>query len=67
MNPEEFRAEAERLALVDRQTQQLHIAMLREIVANTKVPKRDRALAKDRADALEKHLKRIKREGVTNT
>ena len=67
MNPEEFRAEAERLTLVDRKTQQLHIAMLREIAANPKVPKEDRTFAKKRADALEKHLKRIRRKGVTNT
>lgn len=67
MKPEEFRAEAERLALMDRKTQQLHIAMLREIAANAKVSKQDRALAKERADALEKHLKSIRKRGVTNT
>lgn len=67
MNPEEFREEAERLSLVDRKTQELHIGMLREIAANTKVAKKDRALAKERADALEKHLKSIRRKGVTNT
>jgi hypothetical protein len=54
---DEYRDEAERLALVDRKTQQLHVAMLRKVAANRKVPKADRALAKERADALEKHLK----------
>jgi len=58
----EHREEAERLSLVDRKTQQLHIAMLRKIAANAKVPKEDRILAKERADALEKHLKRIRRK-----
>ena len=54
---DEYCQEAERLKLVDRKTRQLHIAMLREVAANRKVPKEDRALAKERADALEKHLK----------
>lgn len=54
---DEYRQEAERLALVDRKTRQLHIAMLRKVAANRKVAKEDRALAKERADALEKHLK----------
>jgi hypothetical protein len=61
MNPEEHREEAERLALADRETQRLHVAMLRGIAANRKVPKQDRALAKERADALETLLRIRKR------
>jgi len=66
-NAEDFREEAERLALADRKAQQLHISMLREIGANPKVPKEDRALAIERADSLENHLKRIRKKNKNNS
>lgn len=59
---EEWRQEAERLKLVDRQTQRQIIAMHRQIAANSKIPKRDREHARQRADALEKFLGLAKRK-----
>src|SRR5262249_50930090 len=59
---DEHRKEAERLALVDRETQREIIAQQKAIAENPKVPKRERAYAKERADALEKHLRKLRRK-----
>jgi hypothetical protein len=64
---QQSRDEAERLVLVDRETQELHIAMLREVAANPKVPKTDRDLANERANSLEKHLKRLRKRKNNKT
>ena len=50
-------AEAQRLALVPVEDQKQILAMHRAIAGNAKVPKADRQLARERADALEKHLR----------
>ena len=52
----EFKAEAERLTLLDVDTQRHLIAEQRAIAANPKVPKRDREYARERANALKRHL-----------
>ncbi len=66
MTPEqeqEYRAEAERLALLPRDDQRQLIAQHRAIAADKGVPMPDRKEAKERADALEKHLRRLARKG----
>jgi hypothetical protein len=60
-NPEHG-AEAERLAQLPREVQRKLIAQHRAIAADRKAPKRDRDEAKERADALERHLRRLKRK-----
>ncbi len=58
---QQFREEAERLAQLPSADQRAVIAMHRADAANPKAPKRDRAYAAARADALEKHLRRLRR------
>jgi hypothetical protein len=53
--------EAERLALLSRADQKEIIALHRSTANNPKAPKRDRELARERADALERHLRRLNR------
>lgn len=63
MTPEQekdCRAEAGRLAALPVDVQRAFVAMLRTDAANRKVPKRDRDEARERADALERFLKRRK-------
>jgi hypothetical protein len=48
-----YREEAERLRLVDRDTQRQIIALHRSVADDPKVKKRDRDTARERADALE--------------
>jgi hypothetical protein len=55
---EEFRQEAERLSLLDEETQRRLIAEQRAIAANPKVPQRDREYALARAKALQRHLQK---------
>ena len=65
MTPEqeqEYRAEAERLAELPRDDQRRLIAQHRAIAADKSVPKSDRKEAKERADALEKYLRRLARK-----
>lgn len=57
---QEFREEAERLALLSIEDQKRIIAMHRADAANSKVPKVDREFARERADALEKYLRRLR-------
>jgi hypothetical protein len=58
---DEYRAEAERLALLPVADQGEIIALHRSVADNPKVPKADRQAAADRADALERHLRRLNR------
>ena len=58
----ELRQEAKRLAQLPREDQRQLIAQHREIAANKAVPKADRKEAADRADDLEKHLRRLARK-----
>ena len=64
MTPEqeqEYREEAERLALLPRDAQRQAVALIRGPADNSKVGKRDREEAGERADALERHLRRLNR------
>jgi hypothetical protein len=58
---QEFRAEAERLALPPRQDQRKILGMLRECADNPKTPKRERNAGLARIRALERHLRRLNR------
>jgi hypothetical protein len=58
---DEYRAEAERLALLPRADQSEVIALHRSVAENAKLPKADRQAAADRADALERYLRRLNR------
>lgn len=58
---QEYREEAERLAALPSDDQRELIAQHRAIAADKGVPKLDRKEAKERADALEKHLRRLAR------
>jgi hypothetical protein len=53
---QEYREEAERLALLPVEDQREIIALHRSVVSNPKVPKREREAGKERADALERLL-----------
>lgn len=57
-----YREEAERLALLPVEDQQQLISQHRAIAADKSVPKPDRNEAKERADALERHLRRLARK-----
>jgi esterase/lipase superfamily enzyme len=64
MTPEqerEYREEAERLALLPRDVQRQAVALIRAPADNPKVGKRDREEARQRADALERHLRNLNR------
>jgi hypothetical protein len=58
---QEHREEAERLAQLPRDLQRKLMAQHRAIAADRNVPKRERDEAKARADALERHLRRLNR------
>jgi esterase/lipase superfamily enzyme len=65
MTPEqaqEYREEAERLAELSRDDQRRAVALIRAPADNPKVGKRDREEARERADALERHLRRLNRK-----
>ena len=57
-----YREEADRLSALAVEDQKAFVAMLRADAANRKVPRRDRDFARERADALERILKLIKRK-----
>jgi len=60
---QEYREEAERLSLLPVGDQREIIALHRSVADNPKVRKADREAARERADALEKHLGlRVKRK-----
>lgn len=58
----EYREEAERLARLPVADQREIIALHRSVASNPKVPKRDRQAGLERADALERHLRRLRRQ-----
>jgi esterase/lipase superfamily enzyme len=60
-NSDEYREEAERLAQVPRDIQRQAVAIIRAPANNPKVGTRDREEARKRADALERHLRRLNR------
>ena len=57
-----YREEAERLALLPREDQRQLIAQHWAIAEDTDVPREDRTEAKERAEALEKNLRRLARK-----
>ncbi len=58
---QEYGAEAERLAQLPRDVQRQAVALIRGPADDPKVSERDRAEARARADALERHLRRLNR------
>jgi hypothetical protein len=56
---QEYREEAERLAKLPRDVQRQAVAIIRAPADNPKLGKRDREEARDRADTLERHLRRL--------
>jgi hypothetical protein len=58
---QEYRAEAERLASLPRDVQRKAVALIRAPADDPKVGKRDRQEARERAEALERHLRRLNR------
>jgi hypothetical protein len=65
MTPEqeqECRAEAERLAELPREVQRQAVALIRAPADDPKVGRRDRDETRERADALERHLRRLNRQ-----
>jgi len=58
---QEYREEAERLAELPHDVQRQAVALIRSPADNPKVGKRDRDEARERADALERHLRRLNR------
>lgn len=58
----EYRAEAERLALLPRDVQRKAVAIIRAPAADPKLRKTDRKAARERADALERQLQRLNRK-----
>jgi hypothetical protein len=58
---QEYRAEAERLAQLPVEVQRQAVAVIRAPAGDPKVHKRDRDAARLRADALERHLRRLNR------
>jgi len=59
---EEWKAEAERLAQLDRKTQCQILAMHWIEANNSKLSKRHREFARLRVEALERHLRRLNRK-----
>jgi hypothetical protein len=57
----QYREEAERLAMLPLADQREIIALHRAVTANPKLRKADRRAAAERADALERHLRRLSR------
>jgi hypothetical protein len=62
MKEQEYREQAERLALVPKKVQSAVIAWLRDIASNPKLRKQDREEARKRANALERFLRAKKRK-----
>jgi hypothetical protein len=58
---QEYREEAERLALLPKADQRELIALHRSTADNPKAPKRERQIARERVEALEHHLRRLNR------
>jgi hypothetical protein len=58
---QEYREEAARLAQLPAEVQRQAVAIIRAPADNPRVGKRDREEARRRADALERHLRRLNR------
>jgi hypothetical protein len=58
----EYREEAERLALLPLSDQKQILALHRSTAENLKAPKQERRLARERVEALERHLRRLNRQ-----
>jgi hypothetical protein len=58
---QEYRAEAERLASLPRAVQRKAVALIRAPADDPKVGKRGRQEARERAEALKRHLRRLNR------
>jgi hypothetical protein len=61
MPADEHLAEAERLAQLPREDQRAIIALHRSVADDPAVSRRDRGLARERAQALDRHLRRLNR------
>jgi hypothetical protein len=59
---QEYREEAERLAVLPLDVQRKAVALIRAPANDPKVSKRDREEARERADALTRNLRRINRK-----
>ena len=59
---DEFCEEAERLAALPPDDQEAVLDIYRECTGNPKLPRRDREWNRVRVEALERHLKRLKRK-----
>jgi hypothetical protein len=59
---QEYRKEAERLAQLPLQDQQKALAIIRAPADDSKLGKRDREAARQRAEALKRHLRRLNRQ-----
>jgi hypothetical protein len=55
-------AEAERLAQLPREIQEQALALIRAPADDSRLPERDRREARDRSDALRRHLRRLGRK-----
>ncbi|HYV36909.1 MAG TPA: hypothetical protein VE988_14480 [Gemmataceae bacterium] len=55
----EYASEAERLAQLPLDVQRKAVALIRAPADDPKLSKADRAAARDRADALDRHLRRL--------
>jgi hypothetical protein len=58
---QEYRAEAGRLALLPAEDRRAIVALHRSVADDPKVPKRDRDAARERSEALARHLRRLNR------
>jgi hypothetical protein len=58
---QEFRDEAARLAQLPREIQRQAVALIRAPADDPRVPRADRRAARERAEALERHLRRLNR------
>jgi hypothetical protein len=58
---QEYPEEAERLAQLPREDQREILDLYRSVADNRQVPMSDRRAARDRAEALERHLRRLNR------
>jgi hypothetical protein len=59
---QEHREEAERLAVLPRDVQRQVVALIRKTADDPKVDKGNRDEARERADAIERHLRRLNRK-----
>ena len=63
---QEFREEAERLAAIPIEDQKAVLDIYRSCARNPRLPRREREWNRARVEALERHLKRLKRKNKPN-